>query len=43
MNVVQFLVMQMQLVQILLVPTHVLVIADIPETEFHAQVRYIIV
>ena len=43
MNVVQILVMQMQLVPILLVPTHVLVIVDIPEMEFHVLVRYIIV
>ena len=43
MNVVQFLVMQMQLVPILLVPTHVLVIADIPEMELHVLVRCVIV
>ena len=42
MNVLLVLVMQMQRVLILLVPTHVLVIADIPEMELHVPVRYVI-
>ena len=43
MNVLLVLVMQMQLVPILLVRTHVLVITDIPEMELHALVRFVIV
>ena len=43
MNVLLVLVMQMQLVPILLVPTHVPVIADIPEMELHALVTCVIV
>ena len=43
MNVVQVLVMQMQLVPIVLVPTHVPVTADTLEMELHVLVRYIIV
>ena len=43
MNVLLALVMQMQLVPILLVPTHVLVIVDIPEMEVHVLVRCVIV
>ena len=43
MNVLPVLVMQMQLVPILLVPTHVLVIADTPEMELHVLVRCVIV
>ena len=42
MNVLQVLVMQMQLVPIVLVPIHVLVIADTLEMELHVLVRYII-
>ena len=43
MNVLLVLVMQMQLVPILLVRTHVPVIADTPEMELHALVRNFIV
>ena len=43
MNVLLVLVMQMQLVPILLVPTHVPVTADIPEMELHVLVRCVIV
>ena len=43
MNVLLVLVMQMQLVPILLVRTHVPVIADIPEMELHVLVRSVIV
>ena len=43
MNVLLVLVMQMQLVPILLVPTHVPVIADIPEMELHVLVRCVTV
>ena len=43
MNVLLVLVMEMQLVPILLVRTHVPVIADIPEMELHVLVRCVIV
>ena len=43
MNVLLVLVMQMQRVLILLVPTHVPVIADTPEMELHVLVRKFIV
>ena len=43
MNVLLVLVMQMQLVPILLVRTHVPVITDIPEMELHVLVRCVIV
>ena len=43
MNVLLVLVMQMQLVPILLVRTHVPVIVDIPEMELHVLVRCVII